>query len=86
MIVGMLGTNIEKQVEKASGGYEIVAFCNMNSPIDNIEDELDETGLNQKMEKIAAPLSGIVTLNITTFGSEANKIFGYYRVLAACDG
>ncbi len=81
MIVGMLGTNIEKQVEKASGGYEIVAFCNMNSPIDDIEEELIETGLNQKIEKIAAPLSGIVTLNITTFFGETAS----YRILGVSD-
>ena len=81
MIVGMLGTNIEKQVEKASGGYEIVAFCNMNTPIDDIEEELIETGLNQKIEKIAAPLSGIVTLNITTFFDETAS----YRMLGVSD-
>ncbi|NVM56207.1 MAG: ABC transporter permease, partial [Candidatus Helarchaeota archaeon] len=64
-----------------SGGYEIVAFCNMNSPIDDIEEELNETGLNQKMEKIAAPLSGIVTLNITTFFGER----AYYSMLGVSD-
>lgn len=81
MIVGMLGTNIERQVEKASGGYEIIAFCNLHSPIDDIEKELNETGLNQKIEKIAAPVSGIVALNITaTFGDTA-----YYRMLGVND-
>jgi len=81
MIVGMLGTNIERQVEKASGGYEILAFCNLHSPIDDIEKELNDTELYQKIEKIAAPVSGIVGLNITaTYGDTA-----YYRILGVND-
>ena len=81
MIVGMLGTNIESQVEKASGGYEILAFCNPNSPIKDIEEELNRTGLDQTVDKVAAPLSGMVVLNITTFLGET----AYYRMLGVDD-
>jgi len=81
MIVGMLGTNIERQVEKASGGYEILAFCNLHSPIENIDNELNDTGLNQKIDKIAAPVSGIVALNITDFFGDT----AYYRMLGVSD-
>jgi putative ABC transport system permease protein len=62
MIIGMFGTNIEGQVEKASGGYEIIAYSSINSPIQDIEEELRQAGIYNKLEKIAAPYSGRISL------------------------
>ncbi len=81
MIVGMLGTNIENQVQKASGGYEIVAFSNELSPIDDIEQALIDKGIADKIEKIAAPLSGSIALNSPSDSDEPV----YYTILGVDD-
>jgi len=81
MIVGMLGTNIEKQVEKASGGYEIIAFGNINSPIDNFEQKLEEKGLLNNINKISSPFTGTVEININSSSNESK----YYAMIGIDD-
>jgi putative ABC transport system permease protein len=81
MIVGMLGTNIENQVQKASGGYEIFAISNPLSPIDDIEQDLKDKGFFNRIEKLSAPLSGRVLLNITSIYGENT----YYTIIGVDD-
>jgi putative ABC transport system permease protein len=81
MMVGMLGTNIENQVHKASGGYEIIAFSNPLSPIEDIEQDLKDQGLFDKIEKISAPVSGRVLLNKTSIYGENV----YYSIIGVDD-
>jgi putative ABC transport system permease protein len=70
MIIGMMGTNIEKQVQEASGGYEVLAFCNPVVPIENLTSELDEKGLLNKIEKYASFTSGEVNISATKESEE----------------
>jgi len=65
MIIGMMGTNIEKQVQEASGGYEVLAFCNPVVPIENLTSELDEKGFLNKIEKYTSLTSGEVNISAT---------------------
>jgi len=81
MIIGMMGTNIEKQVQEASGGYEIIGFCNPNTPIENITLELKDKQLDNKIEKYSAPVSGNVNISATVDTGE--KI--YYTVIGVDD-
>jgi putative ABC transport system permease protein len=81
MIVGMMGTNIENQVQKSSGGYEIMAFCNPNAPIQDIDQELKIKELDHNIEKTSAPITGRVRSTIT-------DIFGdvvYYTLIGIDD-
>lgn len=81
MLVGMIGVNIEKQIEHASGGYEIIAFSNKNTPIENIQSEINKVGLDDKIKSISSPVSGRVKLNITN--SEGSDI--YYTIIGVDD-
>ncbi len=81
MLVGMIGVNIEKQIEHASGGYEIIAFSNKNTPIENIQSEINKVGLYDKIKSISSPVSGRVKLNITN--SEGSDI--YYTIIGVDD-
>jgi len=65
MIIGMMGTNIEKQVQEASGGYEVFAFCNPNAPIENLGSELKDKQLLNKIEKYTSLTSGEVNISAT---------------------
>ena len=64
MIVGILGTNIESQVKKSAGGYEILAFSLPTSPVMNITQELKEKGLDSPVENAVGLLSGQITLSL----------------------
>ena len=77
MLVGMIGTNIEKQIEQASGGYEIIAFSNKNTPIEDLQAEIENVGLEDRISGIASPVSGRVRLNITT--SAGSQV--YYSII-----
>ncbi len=70
MIIGMMGTNIEKQVQEASGGYEVLAFCNPVVPIENLEDELEDKGFLNKIEKYTSLNSGEVNISATKESEE----------------
>ena len=81
MLVGIIGTNIEKQIEQASGGYEIIAFSNKNTPIQDLESEIKNFGLDDRISSIASPVSGRVKLNLTN--SEGSQI--YYTIIGVDD-
>lgn len=81
MLVGMIGTNIEKQIEHASGGYEIIAFSNKNTPFEDLQSEIKKVGLDDRISSIASPVSGRVKLNITN--SEGSHI--YYTIIGVDD-
>jgi putative ABC transport system permease protein len=81
MIIGMMGTNIEKQVEEASGGYEVFAFSNPYAPIDNLSQALVDKGLDSKIEKYTAFVSGSVNVTPTTNTSETT----YYSMIGVDD-
>ncbi len=70
MIIGMMGTNIEKQVQEASGGYEVFAFCNPNAPIENLEAELEDKQFLNKIEKFTSLTSGEVNISATVESAE----------------
>ena len=74
MIVGILGTNIESQVKKSAGGYEILAFSLPMSPVMNITHELAEKGLDSSLENAVGLLTGQVTLSLA---SMPNETFSY---------
>jgi len=74
MIVGILGTNIESQVKKSAGGYEILAFSLPTSPVMNITHELKEKGLDSPLENAVGLLTGQITLSL---GSLPNDTFSY---------
>ena len=81
MIIGMMGTNIEKQVEEASGGYEILAFCNPIAPIENLSKELADNNLDSKIEKYSALTSGEVNISAT---KDSNETI-FYTILGVDD-
>jgi putative ABC transport system permease protein len=81
MIIGMIGTNIEKQVKEASGGYEVLGFCNPASPIDNISKELKDKGLENKIEKYSSFVSGEVNISATVESGETK----YYTMTGVDD-
>ena len=81
MIIGMMGTNIEKQVQEASGGYEILAFCNPNAPLENLSKELADNNLDSKIEKYSALTSGEVNISAT---KDSNETI-YYTMLGVDD-
>jgi putative ABC transport system permease protein len=81
MIIGMMGTNIERQVQEASGGYEVLGFCSPNLPINNITKELQEKGLESKVEKYTALVSGSVNVSPTLDSGETK----YYSILGVDD-
>ena len=81
MLVGMIGTNIEKQIEQASGGYEIIAFSSKNTPIEDLEAEIENVGLDDRISDIASPVSGRVRLNITN--SEGSQV--HYSIIGVDD-
>ncbi|MFO8133526.1 MAG: FtsX-like permease family protein [Thermoplasmatota archaeon] len=68
MIVGMLGTNIERQVDEAAGGYDIMAFTLPALPISDIEAALASKGLDGEIDKTAAMYSTFLTINTTKAG------------------
>ncbi|MGC9307623.1 MAG: FtsX-like permease family protein [Thermoplasmatota archaeon] len=68
MIVGMLGTNIERQVDEAAGGYDIMAFTLPARPTQDIEAAVVSQGLDEEIDKTAAMLSTFVTINTTGAG------------------
>jgi putative ABC transport system permease protein len=81
MIIGMMGTNIEKQVQEASGGYEVLGFTSPNLPIDNITEELKDKGLDSKIEKYSALVSGNVNISPTLVSGETI----YYSIIGVDD-
>jgi putative ABC transport system permease protein len=70
MIIGMMGTNIEKQVQDASGGYEVIGFCNPVSPIENLTTKLEDKGILDKIEKYTSLNSGEVNISATINSTE----------------
>ena len=81
MIVGILGANIENQVEKASGGYDIIGICNENSPVTDIREEIKNMVLNEKIKRISSPLSKRIALNLSS-SQDGKK---YYMVIGVDD-
>ncbi len=81
MIIGMMGTNIERQVEEASGGYEILGFSSPNFPIYDITKELQDKGLDSKIEKYTALVSGSVNISPTLDSGETK----YYSIIGVDD-
>jgi putative ABC transport system permease protein len=81
MIIGMMGTNIERQVQEASGGYEVLGFCSPNLPIYNITKELQDKGLESKVEKYTALVSGNVNISPTIDSRETK----YYPIIGVDD-
>jgi putative ABC transport system permease protein len=81
MLVGIIGTNIEKQIEQASGGYEIIAFSNKNTPIQDLESDIENIGLDDTISSIASPVSGRAKLNINN--TEISQI--YYTIIGLDD-
>lgn len=77
MIVGILGTNIESQVKKSAGGYEILAFSLPTSPVMNITHELQEKGLDSSIENAVGLFNGQVFLSLS---SSPNDTFSYYLI------
>jgi len=57
MIVGILGTNIELQVDKAAGGYDIMAFTLSETPIQDIQAAVDTAGMGDNFTTIASLMS-----------------------------
>jgi len=82
MIIGMMGTNIEKQVQEASGGYEVLAFCNPVVPIENLEDELEDKEFLNKIEKYTSLTSGEVNISAT---KESEELI-FYTLLGVDEG
>jgi len=82
MIVGMLGTNIERQVDEAAGGYDIMAFTLPELPISDIEAALAARGLDDEIDKTAAMLSAMVTINTTRAGGTGTT---GYRLLGVSE-
>lgn len=82
MIVGMFGTNIERQVQDASGGYEIYAYCKKHSPIYDIKSQISNTTLEPKIDRLSAPLTGDVLIGNQTdfFGRPLT-----YRIIGVDD-
>ncbi|MCJ7572012.1 MAG: hypothetical protein MUO82_09080, partial [Candidatus Thermoplasmatota archaeon] len=81
MIIGMMGTNIERQVQEASGGYEVLGFSSPNLPIYNITKELQDKGLESKVEKYSALISGNVNISPTIDSGEIK----YYSIIGVDD-
>jgi len=81
MIIGMMGTNIEKQVQEASGGYEVFAFCNPVVPIKNLTKDLEDKALLSKIEKYTSLTSGEVNISATIDSGETI----YYSMLGVDD-
>jgi len=81
MIIGMMGTNIERQVQESSGGYEILGFSSPNLPINNITKELHDKGLDSKIEKYTALVSGAVNISPTLDSGETK----YYTIIGVDD-
>lgn len=82
MIVGMLGTNIERQVDEAAGGYDIMAYTLPGRPIADIETALASQGLGGEIDKTAALLSTMVTINTTEAGGTGTT---GYRLLGVSE-
>jgi putative ABC transport system permease protein len=81
MIIGMMGTNIERQVQESSGGYEVLGFSNPMLPIYNISKELKDKGLDSKIEKYTALVSGAVNISPTLDSGETK----YYNIVGVDD-
>jgi len=62
MMVGILGTNIEMQVDQAAGGYDIMAFTLPSAPIPNLREQLAAADMEANFTAVASLLSTRTTL------------------------
>jgi putative ABC transport system permease protein len=81
MIVGIIGANIDEQIDEAAGGFDIFGFTLLNSPITDIDAQIAATAYGSKIERTVGIRMGPVSLkNVTSDGEDVS-----YQLLGVND-